>query len=201
MKICVVDDHPLVLQGISTVLENAGHVIATAKDIPEAATVLRERGPFDLLLLDYHLPSGKGPDLLSDPTLPVPTHVVILSAMTDPDDILYALEQTSAEAYILKIIDLADLALAVEQLPESDSSTHDGRIWDVERRRFVLARDAFPRGSVLTHKEREVLMLLRKGLLDKQIADQLGRSIHTVRVQIRSVKRKRGHTRRGEVEL
>ncbi len=57
----------------------------------------------------------------------------------------------------------------------------------------------FPRHTLLTQKEREVFMLMRKGLLDKQIADELGLSIHTVRVHLRAIKRKRGHNRRFEL--
>ncbi len=199
MRICVVDDHPLVLEGISTVLGRRGHFVAGAGDIADAARTLNDEGPFDLLLLDYNLPSGKGPDLLKWPGLPLPPHLIILSAMTDPEDILYALEQTSAGAYIPKHVGLDDLAMAIEQLLEPPSPAKG--LWDADRRAFVDVPTAFPGNALLTPRERQVLMLLRKGLLDKQIAEQLGRSIHTVRVQIRSVKRKRGQTRRAEVEL
>jgi len=199
VEVCIVDDHPLVLEGISTVLRQAGYAVESARDIPEASLILRRSGPFDILLLDHNLPSGKGSDLLNDPTVPLPPHVAILSAMTDPDDILFALEKTSAKAYIHKHIDLPDLAHAVGQLPDLPPLSHDAWIWDVPGRRYIAAQQFFPRNSVLTPREREILMLVRQGLADKQIADRLHRSIHTVRVQIRTVKRKRGHTRRGEI--
>ena len=43
-------------------------------------------------------------------------------------------------------------------------------------------------------------MLMREGLLDKQIAERLHRSVHTIRVQIRAIRRKRGSSRRAEIE-
>jgi len=199
MRICVVDDHPMVLEGVTAVLGRRGHQTETASDIGQATKVLAERGPFDLLLLDYFLPSGKGPELLQDPAVDPPEQVVILSAMQDPEDILFALEQTTAKAYILKLIDLEDLAIAVEQIAGLQSGSSAGHVWDTKRRCFIAAEKAFPSGTVLTRKEREVFMHMRQGLQDKQIADRLGRSIHTVRVQVRSIKRKRGHSRRAEV--
>ena len=200
MRICVIDDHPLVLEGIAARLRGAGHEVEAAGEFDDAAQLLAN-GACDLLLLDYHLGGRKGPELLSLPGVAAPRDVVILSAMTDPEDILYALAETAASAYILKSIALEDLSPALEQVRALDHELRGHCLWDTERRGFVAVHDAFPHGSVLTPREREVFMLLRTGLLDKQIAEHLQRSVHTVRVQIRAIRRKRGQTRRAEVSF
>lgn len=198
VKVCVVDDHPLALKGIETVLERHGHTIVAARDIPEAAEVLRTHSDIDALLLDYVLPSGAGTSLFDDPTLPVPPRIAILSAMTDPDDILVALQESLAKAFIFKHTDLDDLVPALELLGTLDEKFVDGAIWDTQHKRFIAAGEVFPEGSVLSPRERQVLSFIRKGLSDKQIAEALNRSIHTIRVQVRSLKRKRKLSRRAE---
>ena len=94
-------------------------------------------------------------------------------------------------------IDMNDLVYVVQQLEQI--KIKKPLIWNLEQHKFFSIAEHFPKGSVLTPKEREVFMLLRKGMLDKQIADNLKRSIHTIRVQIRSIKRKRPFSRRSEL--
>ncbi len=198
MRVLIIDDHPMVLDAISSVLRDGGHEVVTAPDVPPARALLGPAAGIDVLLLDYNLPSGLAMELLQSREL-LPPHVVILSGTADPEDVLYLLEKTPAAAFIPKSIDLEDLPIALGMVVESGSQTTP-LIWEPVQRRMLPAGRAFPRGEVLTPREREVFMLLRQGLLDKQIADHLGRSVHTVRVQIRAIKRKRGTTRRAAVQ-
>jgi len=200
MRILVVDDHPMVMQGIAASLTRGGHEVSTARDVPSAREALKRSPGLDLLLLDYNLPPGNGADLLADPEVTVPPRVAIFSAMTDPEDILAALE-LGAHAFIPKSIEPDHLLRALEELPGLDSEGEVGWLWDTSQALYVRASVAFPRGSVLSPKERKVFMFLRKGLLDKQIAEELGLSIHTVRVHIRGIRRKRSTRRRAEREI
>ena len=198
MDILLVDDHPMVQHGLSSVLRAAGHPVTAAADCAAARPAL-DGGGFDLLLLDYHLPDGSGLDLLREFSGRLPPRVVLLSGATDTEEILFALERSEARAFIPKDIDLEHVAEAlrqVEQFADDDSTW----VWRCEQQLFVPSDEAFPRESSLTRKEREVFMLMREGLLDKQIAERLNRSVHTIRVQIRSIRRKRGSSRRAEVE-
>ena len=203
MRILVVDDHPMVMHGIAASLTRAGHRVSTARDVAGAREALKpEPGQpaLDLLLLDYNLPPGNGADLLADPLVAVPPRVAIFSAMTDPEDILAALE-LGATAFIPKTIEPDNLLRALEELAGLDAEGELGWLWDTRQGCYERASVAFPRGSVLSPKERKVFMLLRKGLLDKQIAEALGLSIHTVRVHIRGIRRKRSTRRRAEREI
>ena len=197
MRILVVDDHPMVMQGIAALLRRGGHEVSTARDVAGAREALKAVPGLDLLLLDYNLPPGNGADLLGDPQVTVPPRVAIFSAMSDPEDILAALE-LGAHAFIPKSIEPDHLLRALEALAGLDSEGELGWLWDASQSLYVRASVAFPRGSVLSPKERKVFMFLRKGLLDKQIAEELGLSIHTVRVHIRGIRRKRSSRRRAE---
>ena len=95
------------------------------------------------------------------------------------------------------IDDLVAALKEVVDLPAGESRW----VWQPKSRRFVDTASAYSRETTLSPKEREVFMLMRQGLQDKQIADRINRSIHTVRVQIRAIRRKRGASRRAEVDL
>jgi DNA-binding NarL/FixJ family response regulator len=119
--------------------------------------------------------------------------------VTDTEEALFVLEHSEARAFVSKEVDLDDLDDALRRVaafPEDESTW----VWRSEQRAFVPSGEAFPRESTLTPREREVFMLMREGLLDKQIAERLHRSVHTIRVQIRAIRRKRGSSRRAEIE-
>ena len=58
MDILLVDDHPMVLHNLRTLLQSRGHRITTAGNCRDAQQALLGSEAFDLLLLDYHLPDG-----------------------------------------------------------------------------------------------------------------------------------------------
>jgi DNA-binding NarL/FixJ family response regulator len=194
MHILIVDDHPMVLSGLAATLEARGHRVTTARHTGAALSALQNETP-ELALLDYHLAEDTAATLLAHPATRAIPIIVIFSGMTDPEDILGVLEE-GAHAFIPKSIEPDDLAPALETV--ATLALHGGAVWSTQQRRFITAASAFAKASTLTHKEREVFRCLRRGLLDKQIADELGLSIHTVRVHIRAIKRKRGSNRRAE---
>lgn len=204
MNILVADDHPMVLKGLSSALTAAGHkvtAIASLDTLFQQLTKSTEH-KFHLLLLDYHFPDGKVIDILKkvsidESAIDESTIVAILSGMTDPEEILNLLEVARADLFISKTIDIDDLLNAVSQLEEKKPEV--AMIWNLEQKKFLHTIEQFPKGTVLSPKEREVFMLLKQGMLDKQIAESLNRSIHTIRVQIRAIKRKRGSLRRTQI--
>ncbi len=198
MDILLVDDHPMVLHSLRTLLQSLGHRITTAGNCRDAQQALLGSEAFDLLLLDYHLPDGSSVKLLREFAQQLPPQVVVISGISDAEETLYMLENTTAKAFIPKNVDLEDLAEAIEAV-SALAGGEASWIWKPEARAFLDAAHAYPKERTLSPKERQVFMLMRQGLLDKQIAAQLNRSVHTVRVQLRAIRRKRGATRRGEV--
>jgi len=192
MHILIVDDHPLALQGMRFCLDSADFSVSTAHSFEDALEALKSS--FDVLLLDYHLSEHNAFELLNFKNVCLPEHVLIISGMSDPEDIAHCLALPSVSAFFSKQSDLSDLISAIKILSPLDKSL--SWVWDNHLHTFVQISEAFPDHAFLSPKEREVFMLLRKGLQDKQIADVLCRSIHTIRVQIRAIKRKRSIIRR-----
>jgi DNA-binding NarL/FixJ family response regulator len=150
-----------------------------------------------MVLLDINLGQENGLMLLEHPGLPEACRVILLSGITEQELIFRGFE-LRAFGFISKSVEPADLLAAIANMLPRAQLPEGGWMWDAQLHESVPAFDYFPRASVLTPKEREVFMYLRDGLLDKQIADRLGLSIHTVRVHLRAIKRKRGHNRRSE---
>jgi len=192
MRILIIDDHPLALQGIQFCLNSADFSVTTAASLEKAVLALQQ--PFDVLLLDYHLNEHNALELLNDTSITLPSLVLLISGMSDPEDVTHCLSFPSVTGFFSKQSDLSDLVPAIHLLPELDCSFP--WVWSSIHHNFTSLDQAFPEHTFLTPKERCVFMLLRKGLLDKEIAESLSRSIHTIRVQIRSIKRKRTVIRR-----
>lgn len=200
LKILIVDDHPMVADSIAERLRSwarAGDVIV-AYTIADARARLLEN-TFDIAVLDLDMGGENGAALMTDPALAerVPHRVLILSGTTDSDAIAMALDNGGL-GFVPKGIAFNNVVCAIQQIAESVSYP-EPVVWDDQRKSFRLISQMFPRGSILSPKEREVFALLRRGLQDKEIAVELGRSIHTVRVQIRTILRKRNSRRRKEI--
>ncbi len=197
MRCLIVDDHPLITKGFAAALigELKGATVDVAHDLKGAREAIANQR-YDLAIVDINLPDGRAHQLFSLTELAgkYPSYSLLLSGSQDRDDVLSAL-QAGATAFISKTVDFSDLMLAVSELLALDPAA--GPYWyDMPGRKFLPARHLFPRGTALSPKENEVYGLIREGLSDKEIAYRLNRSIHTVRVQIRSIRRKRGETRR-----
>jgi DNA-binding NarL/FixJ family response regulator len=199
MDILLIDDHALVVSGIASLLRESGHTVTTARDLAGGRATLAA-GRFDLLLLDIDLGGESGLDLLEFDKDRLPPRIVLLSGVTEQETIFRGFA-IGAFGFIPKSIEPAELVAALADMVIRPPLKDSGWVWDTQRHAAQDAYTHFPRETVLTPKERQVFMLMREGKLDKQIADDLGLSIHTVRVHIRAIKRKRGHNRRFEQQF
>jgi DNA-binding NarL/FixJ family response regulator len=199
MDILLIDDHALVVSGIASLLRESGHTVATARDLAGGRAALAA-GSFDLLLLDINLGGESGLDLLEFDKERLPPRIVLLSGVTEQETIFRGFA-IGAFGFIPKSVEPAELVTALADMAMRPYLKESGWVWDTQRHEAQDAYTHFPRETVLTPKERQVFMLMREGKLDKQIADDMGLSIHTVRVHIRAIKRKRGHNRRFEQQF
>lgn len=195
-SILFVDDHNLVASGISALLRERQHGVVTANNLTDARRAL-ENETFDLLLLDINLGLENGLTLLESPAPRLPPRIIMLSGISEQEWIFRGF-QLGAFGFISKSIEPEELLFAIETMLAKPPLPEAGWLWDTQKKAVVGAHDCFPKETILTHKEREVFMHMREGNLDKQIADIMGLSIHTVRVHLRAIKRKRGHNRRLE---
>jgi DNA-binding NarL/FixJ family response regulator len=177
---CIVaDDHPAVLEAVTTYLERKGvQILSRARNGAEALAQIREHGP-DVALLDLAMPRMSGMEVARETARTTPTTgVVLYSGMAEREQLTEALD-VGARGFVLKEAPLEDLVRAIETVAAGGvyvDSVLAGVIATAE-----TARDS----AKLTQREREVLRLLADGLRNEEIGKRLFISPETVRTHIR----------------
>lgn len=188
MKILLVDDHPLFIEGIRTVLQrlNDDVVIQAAGSCEEAIELTADDDDVDLLLLDLNLPGVSGLDGLLQlrPQLPA-TPIVLLSASEDRNKVLRAIE-LGAKGYIPKSSS-PDIIITALQLVLSGGVYLPMAVLDTVNSSQLKTCNAD--GQTLTPRQVEVLSLVAEGLSNKAIANRLSMAENTVRVHISAILR------------
>lgn len=190
LSVVVVEDHPVMREGIERSVAVRGHEVAAAADSADEAYGLILRHPPDVVLTDIRLARGTGIELTRrllrhDPGL----GVVIYSGQSDQALLQEGLD-CGARGFALKSGAPAELLGAIERV--ADGGTYlDPRLGDLLRRRGAGSGI----GS-LSPREREILQLLARGLTGEEVADALVLSSETVRTHIRNAMTKLSATTR-----
>ncbi|UQA58739.1 response regulator transcription factor [Polyangium aurulentum] len=178
----VVDDDPSVLRGLERLLRSAGYKVE-AHASPRA---FLERAPSEgpgCVVVDLRMPEIGGLDLqeeLSRRGFPLP--LVFLTGHGDVPSSVRAMKGGAID-FLTKPCDDTDLLAAVERALERDRQARAARA----EQESVQARFAS-----LTPREREVCLLVARGLLNKQIAVELGAAEKTIKVHRARVMEKLG---------
>ena len=189
--VILVDDHDMVRAGVAAQLGDRVQVLAEAGDVGEAVEVILDRSP-EVVLLDVHLPSGTGADVITGVRAGGGEDVrfLALSVSDAPDDVI-AVIRAGARGYVTKSISGDELADAVVRVAEGDA------VFSPRLAGFVI--DAFsatlptpedPELDLLSPREQEVMRLLARGYAYKEIARRLTISIKTVETHASNVLRK-----------
>ena len=195
LRVVIVDDHALVRTGVRGELDDrAGlEVIGDAATVAEAVALIEAERP-DVVLLDVHMPDGGGVAVLQRVRTTTPgTHVLALSVSDAAEDVI-AVVRAGARGYVTKAIGGEELADAIRRVAGGDA------VFSPRLAGYVL--DAFagapagraditdPELDLLTDREREVLRLIARGYLYKEVAHRLGISVKTVEAHVGAVLRK-----------
>jgi DNA-binding NarL/FixJ family response regulator len=189
--VVIVDDHRIFRSGVRTELEGLVDVRAEAGSVEEAVrTILAERP--DVVLLDVHMPGGGGVEVIRRVAASNPTQRFLALSVSDAAEDVIAVVRAGARGYVTKTIAGPDLADAVRRVRDGDA------VFSPRLAGFVL--DAFagqlteaevdPELDQLTTREREVLRLIARGYLYKEIALELSISPKTVEAHVSAVLRK-----------
>ena len=152
----------------------------------EGALKTLPTNPPDVVLMDINLPGINGVETIRQlkPLLPK-TQFVMLTVYEDADNIFKALS-VGASGYLLKQTPLAELLAALKDV-YSGGSPMTSNIARKVVQSFQELRPATPEGEELSPREREVLDLLARGYLYKEIAEALTISVPTVNTYIRRI--------------
>lgn len=199
IRLLLVDDHPIVREGLAAVLSDQDDfdVAGMAGSIAEAGTQARELRP-DVLLLDLELPDGNGADLLPALLADLPEIAVLIFTAYDDDDRLRAALRAGAKGYLLK-------GARAERIARAIRIVYNGGLFlEPDATVAVLGRPPINRAAStgneeLTDRERDVLPLVVAGLPNKQIAATLGITERTAKFHLSSLMRKLGASSRTQV--
>jgi len=173
MSLYVIDDHPMVRQMIGMLLRRlrpASKVVELEK-YSELQAALIKNGEPELFVLDLLLPGVKGATAISDvkkmyPEIPL----VVLSAMPSGEARDACLE-AGADLYIEKSTDTAEISAAIQDILKSDDDEVDA--------------DAVVVGDIkLSKRQKQLILMLDRGLSNRDIAAELSISEHTVKVHL-----------------
>ena len=168
----VLDDDGAVRRAMSRLLQAAGFDVSAHGATADFLQALRGDAP-GCLLLDLRMPDGSGLDLLERlPTIAPLLSVVIITGYGDV--------RSSVHAMKLGAVDFLTKPISEEAL--IDAISHALERSDDRHRRRVELEQVRERLGLLTKREQEVCTLVAQGLLNKQIAGQIGTSEKTVKV-------------------
>ncbi|MFN8636577.1 MAG: response regulator transcription factor [Chloroflexota bacterium] len=194
IRIVVVDDHPIVRQGLVAALDDEAdfEVVAAAGSAEEALTLVSRLRP-DLALLDLELPGLSGVEAIPRILEQSPQTRVLVFTAYDTDERVLSAVRAGAGGYLLKGAAVAEIAAAIRTVAAGSSAlapSAAAHLADAVRA---------PRGAgPLTAREREVLRLIAQGLPGKQIAGALGISERTVKFHTAALIRKLGADNRAQ---
>lgn len=189
-KILLIDDHPLVVDGIKAMLTSVENLLvdAFAKTAQEALYIL-EQQQFEVVLLDLNLPDRDGLDLCSEIHQLYPSSKIIALTSSNETGLITQFLQRGGSGYLLKNMERQELIEAIEQV-QADKIylCKDSNAKILEQYRNV--ESATQQTPVLTRREKEILHWLNEGLTGPQIAKQLFLSPLTVETHRKNLMQK-----------
>ena len=192
IRVIVVDDHPVVSAGIARLLSAEGdiEVVVTALDGERAVALDQTLRP-DVLMMDLSMSPVDGVEATRRILAARPAAVVlILAATAAPQNVLSAID-AGAVGFLLKDSEPTAILEAVRAAARGESPL-DPRL----ARTLVEDRHSRRAGVKLTDREVEVLRLTSLGLLNKQIARELGIGEKTVKAHLGRIYERLGVTNR-----
>ncbi len=187
IHILIVDDHPVVREGLRGMLSHKPGllVVGDAADGIEAIQKTKQLKP-DIVLLDLVMPNKNGLDVIKEIKLHQPeTRILILTSFSDEAQIIAALN-CGAEGYLLKESTPKMLLEAINAVSDGQSWLHPTIAHKVILNAHRLSTTT-PATELLTKRELEILKLVATGVSNRDIADALFISESTVRVHVSNI--------------
>lgn len=191
MKLMLVDDHPLFMEGLKYLLETNGISVAgTADDGKKAFEKAKLLHP-DIILMDIRMPGYNGIDALKLIKAEMPEIKIVMLTTSDEDDDLFEAIKCGASGYLLKNINAEQLLEMLSDLENDGVPLSPGLATrllkefgqgsaNAEKTEFGMRKDV-PESSPLTGRQMEILKMVAGGLTYRKVGEKLGLSERTVK--------------------
>ncbi len=189
-RILIVDDHPLfreaLKQAISGGVANAG--VALAGSLDAATALLDKDDDYDLILLDLRMPGVQGLSGLIYLRAQYPNIPVVIITAADDQGLVQKALNLNASGFIPKTSGIDTIIAAVKAVLNGDIWVPEGsgQPTPADKEADEIAR----RIATLTAQQIRVLMMLKEGLLNKQIAYELNVSEATIKAHVSAILQK-----------
>ncbi|MCP4598258.1 response regulator transcription factor [Neptuniibacter sp.] len=192
IRVLLVDDHPLVLDGISARLEGEEslEVVGMANDGKQALEKAQELKP-DVVLMDISMPVMNGFEAAERFREEQPEVKVLILSMHDDREYIVKLIKCGAAGYVLKDVSSSELISAIETVNRGgtyfSSGASQSLFSEFDQQQAVKEE---PLREALTGREKDVLKLLAEGNSNKEVARVLNISVRTVETHRQNIKSK-----------
>lgn len=197
IKLLLVDDHALVLDGLMARLELEPHleIVGCANNGKAAIEQARVLNP-DVVLMDVSMPIMSGLEAAKHFKEQLPHIKVLMLSMHDDREYILSLVQSGASGYVLKDVSARELVTAI------DTVYQGGTYFSARASQALFMQNVSEGDDVeqceLTPREKDVLRQLAAGMSNKEVANKLHISIRTVETHRQNIKSKLGiHTTAG----
>ncbi|GAB4288965.1 MAG: response regulator transcription factor [Methylophaga sp.] len=194
--ILIVEDSEATRHRLEDAIKNGGQfeLSGSVSTYNEALNFIRQTPP-DILLTDLDLPDGNGVDLIKLINLPVVKTqlAIVITVFGDGYHVIEALK-AGASGYLLKDDTFMDINEAISQMVEGGAPISPSiaryLLDELSITDTATPEEEKPAASILSPREKEVLLLVSKGYTSKEIAKMLDLSYYTVREYVSNVYKK-----------
>lgn len=186
MKIYLVDDHGILLQGIKGILENEDdiQIAGSAKDAETALREIPHLKP-DILITDYNLPGNSGLDLIKKIKPACAQLKIIVLSMHDEPHLVRSILKENVDGYLLKNDSHNELLSAIDAVQKNETYLSKAI------NKIMIEALRYPdEHRLITDREKEIVELIAKEYNNKQIAETLFISERTVETHRKNIFRK-----------
>lgn len=174
IKLFVVDDHYMVIEGIRSLLKNEKQIMwmGNASNAESCLAFLQQQQP-DIIFMDINMPEKDGIELCKEVTEKYPAIKVVALSTFNQRGYVNKMLENGAMGYLLK-------NASREEILEAMETVMKGEKFLSYETALLMAQEEKTEPMLLTRREKEVLVLIADGLTNQQIADKLFVSITTV---------------------
>lgn len=174
IKVFIVDDHYMVIEGIRSLLQNEKNIewIGHAMNAESCLAFLKQQQP-DVILMDISMPDKSGIDLCREVKQKYPSVFIVGLSTFNQQSFIQKMMDNGASGYVLKNATRDELMEGIEIVMK-------GRTYLSDEASKVLRKNDDSDAPVLTRREKEVLELIAEGMTNNEIATKLFLSSTTV---------------------
>ena len=184
-KILLVEDNEANRDMLSRRLVRKGYAVVMALDGHQAVEMANSERP-DLILMDIHLPRLSGVDCVRKLKAIEPDLLVLMLTAYEDDDLIFQALKAGANGYLIKQTPPSEILSAIQEVHEGGAPMSSNIARKVIQSFHQTEPGVLPAES-LSPREREILDLLARGYMNKEIAESLSIAFQTVHTHVRNI--------------